>query len=251
MTIRDINEFAFSLAAGERIDIVGRGRYVRHMSGDDVKLATDSGSYITFVAGREYKVAAGDPDFTRIRLHNDGAGAVSGVLMLGFGDVTDNNVVIQDVVATLETPPGTAFMGSQVTGAAASNYSHAQLWNPAGSGVVIEVDRCKVFSNVNGGYNVWDVLSSALATSGNSYAHAKAFGAAPPAPAGELYYERNTSQLVSNWYWMSALDTVAVLSPRDELFIPPVKLDPGYGLVVMNTSVNKDLEVSFQWREVD
>lgn len=125
--------------------------------------------------------------------------------------------------------------------ASASNYTHCQLWNPAASGVVLNVSRLFGFADAGVTALFMRHHNTAL-TQGPGAGVNKFIGGG--ASVGELRYQANSSALGTS-FWKGTGVTLDFTPTRAPLLIPA-----GYGLVVVGDVVNKACTVSFEWSEV-
>lgn len=132
------------------------------------------------------------------------------------------------------------FAGYAYSAASAAKYSHAQVFNPAGSGKNAFVEALLITSYISG-LHIWathNVAASnlmAASTMGNK-------NAAGANSSSKLRYEENAVQL------FTAVHGAAYISANTTLQIPlqtPVCLPPGYGLTVIPSTANAAVAASF------
>lgn len=134
------------------------------------------------------------------------------------------------------TDLGKSYMGYGYQAPVAAQYSHVQLWNPSTSGMNVYVEKMLISLGVAGGifvakYNAaLTALSSSLVSKNTTAA----------ASASQLRTEANAGALYSGI--LCAL-TIPAGTPFMLEFTEPVLLKPGYGLIVLNQTVNRDLAV--------
>lgn len=141
-----------------------------------------------------------------------------------------------------ETDDSEAFFGALSFGAAAGEYAHGQLWNPAASGVNIYLDAANLALSAN------DVLIGGMhnvmmATSVASVANKLNGGAAP---AGQVRQESRVAPPANAQVYKSVLAGTDYYHP----FAPPLKLPPGTGYTWWHGTSSLTLRVAYQWREV-
>lgn len=137
------------------------------------------------------------------------------------------------------------FAGQAIQAAVAGQYSHVQLWNPAGSGKRVLVSRLWV-SNGTGAplsfaarlhnaalTTLLNTVPSKLAGGADSTAELRAQAAPAVIPTSKVY-----ASLIAN-----AGDSPAFFLSE------PIVLVPGYGLVLYAGAVNQTMPASFQLTE--
>lgn len=160
-------------------------------------------------------------------------------LMYSTGDrvVPTNSTTVNGYVNTVDgslsrTLADQAFMGYAGCGAVAAQYSHTQLWNPAGSGKNLFLEAFSLTSTttssfVFGRYNV-QLANAAGAQPCNKY-----FGHVTGSALNR--FANNAAQLISEY--MGSVYCTANL-PSGWTFKEPVLIPPGQGFVLIMNAVN-------------
>lgn len=134
MTNRAAKIYAFQMAAGGTFQVLAEGSYYKLLSvAGDVSVARDGGTDMALEVGQGEK----DAEFKYLTIRD-----LSGALNSGTIVVADNTFVddrVQGLVEVVDgdatrTKAGGMYMATPASAAVAGQLSHAQLWNPAGSG---------------------------------------------------------------------------------------------------------------------
>jgi hypothetical protein len=153
-------------------------------------------------------------------------------------------VAVKEFFNDETTKAGQAFHFGAVVGAGgAVTFQHVQLLNPAGSTVIVYVDRVR-FSNNTGGLDAYHLrqVNAALPTdvgaginkdSGGAAAQAHIRTQAPGALQGTLVEAQS----------------LATAAAGEIVFDPPWRLAAGEGLAIAEAVGNIGLNVAYQWRE--
>jgi len=134
------------------------------------------------------------------------------------------------------TDAGKAFMAYGYQAPVAAQYSHVQLWNPAASGVNVYVEKSLISLGVTGGVFIAR-YNTALTTLSGSLVAKKSSASAS---ASQIRNEANAGALYSG---ILAALTIPAGTPFMLEFTEPVLLPPGYGLIFLNQTANRDLAV--------
>lgn len=135
-----------------------------------------------------------------------------------------------------------SFIGSILVSALASNYSNAQLYNPAGSGKRLALRRIDV-SLGTGGVVQWRINSTALANARTAYSKL-GFGAGG---VGQIRDEQKTTligTLITTFLSPATSTTNINFDPE------PIVLEEGDGIIINPGVVNNSIYVTFQWIEI-
>lgn len=123
----------------------------------------------------------------------------------------------------------------------ASEYTHIQLFNPAGSGVVVFIDRVLVSVSLTSQIRLaW--YNTELANSVGTWFSKDAGGAAGNAI---LRQDSNAGLLGT----LVLAHSVLANTPTDILLGGPIKLDAGEGFLAQIATVNQPLQATFFGRE--
>jgi hypothetical protein len=136
---------------------------------------------------------------------------------------------------------GKAFYGGDAATAAASNYGHVQLINPAASGKVVVVRRAAGLIGVNGAVYLsrW---STAVGSNSTNPANKVEGGAAPSAQV-RTYLNTSITGAVHMVFNLLANQ------PFEFLRFGPVILDQGVGIIIAGGAVNAVVGGNFEWEE--
>lgn len=157
-------------------------------------------------------------------------------------NVDSVNNVVRDDSFRYYTDQQKAFFGWCACGALASNYSHAQLKNPSGSGVSIYLSKVTITLTA-----ISDVFVRRYDTDLSTPQNAMNRDLASASGYGLCKVEQYTSLYGSN---LARL----YVSPAGVLclyeFSNPFKIDPGEGFVLVPSIVNDGIYANFEWVEV-
>ena len=138
---------------------------------------------------------------------------------------------------------GGAFFGANVLGPVASNFSHVQLLNPAGSGKNVIVTTLSVRPT---SADFIELRSYGTALTTNENTTNKLIGGS--AASGQLRTEAHTAR-----YGTLLSETRSENSTLYRLILSeePIVLTPGVGILVVPAVVNVGIEATYEWVEVD
>jgi len=139
---------------------------------------------------------------------------------------------------------GAAFSASNSSAALAGNYSHVQLWNPAGTGKRLIVTEVLLATAVAGSLSLRR-HNVALATLSGAVPMNKRLDAAPVASVAQLRDEQNAAQLGTFAGSVMAAGIASFLWKFSE----PYSVEPGFGLQAVGSAVNEIVRANFQWFE--
>lgn len=172
------------------------------------------------------------------------AATITGRVVVGLGSFEDDRITGEVSVidgAAARSKAGIAYWATDLSGPVAGQYSHVQLWNPAGSGKNVIVSEMGFSCSVAGVVNLRS-YNAALTTLGNVQAPKMVGG---PASVAQARDQTNASILGGT----IASFEVAALSTFSQKLIDPIILPPGQGLVVVGTTVNIVVRASWQYYE--
>lgn len=167
-------------------------------------------------------------------------------MLVGRGVAQDVNNLFSDLNTFRNedyvSNQGLTYSKGEGVGAVGAQYSHVQILNPSGSGVVVLLDRLQV--RCTGGEFVRvNQYDTPLPTAAN-YWLARKLG--DPGGNAEIRVSTNGSVLgsgIDNY----GISTTAPITVADKF---PIILEEGRGLVIVSSIVNVNLYVSFVGREV-
>lgn len=190
-----------------------------------------------------------DIDFDGVIVANSGVGQDVSVQIAGggagsdrvMGEVSVINGEIQRVKAN------NSFIGKVGEAAAAGNYGHVQLWNPAGSLKNLVVNRLSGFINNGGvaiGFSVAKHQAAMATLVGNGYSKMLDGGQG----VGE-FRRQQLASVVGTVIGEAIVPTTMQLA--EFVFSEPVLVPPGYGLMCVSMAPNYSISATFQWNEED
>lgn len=239
---RSARIYDFSLTAGQSKEILAEGSYYRILTSTGaVEVRRDGGSML----GPIYAGQGERAEFKRLQLRDlSGAGNVGLVIIADDSFIDDRITGEVSVIdgGKSRTLAGQAFFGYANGTAAAANYMHAQLWNPAGSGKNVIVKSIGVSCATAQAVQI-RTLASAMTLSGGNAANKRAGG---PSSSAEVRNQVNATILGT-----TPLATILVTANTmfSLTFAEPVVLVPGYGLHTNATVVNTDLPTNYEFIE--
>lgn len=167
-------------------------------------------------------------------------------LLIGNGNLQDINVLFSDTNnfrnEDFVTNQGLSYFKGTTVGAVANQYSHVQVDNPAGSGVVGLIDGFILSSTTSGIVSI--MLSGALLGSFVGAMESLKIGAG----TGDLdvYKENNVAKLGTT------IGNISLLANRPELIFLkfPFELPADQRMSIVHNTVNIDLTVNWLARQV-
>jgi hypothetical protein len=138
---------------------------------------------------------------------------------------------------------GKAFAGGVHVAPVAGAFSFAQIWNPAGSGVLLCVEH--VFASVltaDDHFQGW-VSTAAVGTLTTTYTNLRLGGAAP---VGQMYQGTAIAHPGAGKFQELSLQRNATLHLE---FHSALVIPPGYGYFIDALTANDELLVNWEWRE--
>jgi hypothetical protein len=186
-----------------------------------------------------------DIDFDGVIVTNGSVGQDVSVQIAGGGAGSDRVMGEVSVISgeLVRVKAGMCFVGTGVCGGVAGNYSPVQLWNPAGSGKRVVINRLVTYSTVAGQGLYVGITNSALATVSGNIANKLAGGAVGVA---QLRQANSVSAPASPVY-ISAVQVAG--EAREMGFSEPIILPEGFGAVVWHSNQNAQNVSAFQWIE--
>lgn len=244
-----MTNYPLIIPAGATVSVNTQNNFVYYESASaggvdtSIKVVTDGGNEFILKVGQGARL---QNSFKSLYVSNlMGQGTIIGNLVLSDGDFVDHRVVGTVSVISGElarTDAGIAFFGVTLPGAAAANYSAAQLWNPITSGVALVLTSLTVSSSVASVMQLSTFASAFSQIDGtNPNGTCKKAGAA--VSKAEIRFDRLPALTGSRLHQLSISPN---LSCRLQL-IEPILLAPGYGAHVMQTVPNTDLTVNFEY----
>jgi hypothetical protein len=250
-------DFKVAAAQGSTARVEAPGRFCYYLSGSAGGLSERirvkhpaSGLAVLLMPGQAFELPDGAPVGASSWLveNADGQAAIGGVLVIGSGAFKDNR--LSGVVGVVDggkarTRANQAFWGSAHVPATVSAYGAVQLWNAAGSGKVLIVEKVGV-GLLGGSASPCHVgfLPNGL-PGGVGAGYPKSKLASGSATAAQLITATAAGTLFP---WM-----VDIYAPAtDTKFVPlnePIAVPPGYGLCVDCGTPNQSLSANFEFYE--
>jgi hypothetical protein len=137
-----------------------------------------------------------------------------------------------------------SFVGSGGTGPILAQFSHQQLWNPAGTGRDLVIDTLWLSRGAAGGiFFRWN--QAALAVAGTT-PRSKRLNAAAVATVALSNSENNAAAFGTafNLLYVTAANDAREYRPRK-----PIIVEPGYGFIVAPDVVNVSVQVGYDYWE--
>lgn len=176
-------------------------------------------------------------------------GAVSGEISLGDGDIVDAAVTgtVEVIDSSVNrTLAGQGFNLINFCASVASQYAHAQLFNPVGSGKRVRVDQVVVSVSQAGGVNA-GLVSVPLSAAGlTPNGHSKLSGA--PGSIAQGWRQNSATDLTAGSSLQAFVESVANTSQMIR-FAYPVILLPGYGLTVRPSVLGASINAWYEFVE--
>lgn len=245
-------EIPFTLAAGASLVLpAGSFEFVYLSSvsaGASVRLKGSQVS-IDLVVGR--RVEFGNPTVQPLTLENNGSGSVSGVLLVGSGNVRDSTVVgsVSVIDGGLEVVGSkVAFCVRAFKAAVVGEYSAVQLFNPAGSGKRVILDQYSLGSDVAGAISVAggvaEQSAGTIRSPENCYIGDVSASVCNVWSVSDVeFWTAKPGYFLIAGVTVVADSTFAVVPPR------PFILDENMGLLFFPTAVNAKVESTLFWYE--
>lgn len=243
--------YDINLAVNKTTNIPAEGRYFRYYSGNaggadsSVLVKSDTSALVAILKpGQSIRVPENVKTWHIANYRN--AGTISGIVVIGDGEISDDQVTgtVEVVNGELNrVKAGQCFIGLAASGDVAGQYSASELWNPAGSGKNLIMNKASVMSGVANS-PFWMTKHNAALAGLSALVTSKLLGGA--APVGELRTAANAAMvgsLIGNFGAAGAYDS------RDFPFSEPVIIPPGNGVIFQLALVNSSAWVTFQWNE--
>ncbi len=233
-------QFDFTLAAGQSQALEVSGRFFKYKSGTGViRVRASKGGYIDLLPGQ----GVWNVDFTSLTITDKSGAANVGVLVAGEFDYRDDRITGTVEVISGEKArviAGNSFSGSMGTSADPSFPAMVQIYNPAGSGKNVFVNRIIIGGSAAG---EWIVSSTAtqLATLVGVFPNKKMGGAAS---VSERRREARAALGSTIFDFYCTLNV-----PFDIAMAEPLMVTPGNGIVVYPATVNVPAVANFQFYE--
>lgn len=243
--------FDITIAANQARQLEAPGTYFYFYSGSaggadsTIVLKEDAkGTTVQLKPGQAFRLPAGSRQATRWSIQNfANAGTITGLVVIGDGEITDNRVtgVVEVVDGELQkSKAGQAFSFGVGLGPIAANFCVLELWNPAGSGkrgilsdVLFSSGVASVYALQRTAALAFAAASAPSKSSGGAGSVLRVGGSQVGAVAGT-----NLEQIL----------TSANL-PLPRLFKQPYTVEPGTGILVACNQVNVSMYATIQFTE--
>jgi len=242
--------YDFTLAPNGVREIPCEGTYFRYYSGsaggadESILIKSDTQGVVTILRpGQSIKMPINVKTWRMA--NNKGAGTITGIVVVGDGEIQDSNVagtvsVINGEIARVKA--NQSFMAVELNPAVAGQYGMVQLWNPVASGKRLILNKISVFSQVAAmGYGLFK-YNTALTLQGNA-ASKLSSGALS---SGEMRTGSNVA-LVGNQYANFGL--IGATESKDFPFSEPFVIEPGWSIYLCPAAPNTSAYTTYQWNE--
>ncbi len=242
--------FPLNLAVNGTASLSQVGNYVYYSTGSaggadqSLKVKTDAGDEYILKPGQGFRLDGRNFN-TLLFSNNANAATIVGTVLIADGGFFDNRVAGSVEVidgGKARTLGGGAFMGGVQGGSTAGQYTHVQIWNPAGSGKNVIVESVTYSSGGNGGI----YMRTNAAALGSLLGNGPAKLANGALSAAELRYQ--TLAAFAGGGNMLVLN-LAAGQFSTFTFKEPVVLKPGNGFLVIQTIGGNDVNAAFEWYE--
>ena len=166
------------------------------------------------------------------------SGGNSGVNTI-TGEVTVENLPRSSTADTLN---GSQYIGEGTLAGAAALYAGVQIWNPAGSGKILVVNRADWLASTPANVLLTRMYSTELLT---LYANGRNKNAGGAAGVAKIKTEQLVSPVVGTAVVRIQWPVVEMLKRA------PIVIGEGNGLMATNTVVNDGVYGIFEWEEID
>lgn len=139
-----------------------------------------------------------------------------------------------------------AFIGYNDVGPVAGQYSLTQLWNPAGSGVVVYIDELHVAVTTASGVHLYRNTAD-LSADADDPGRLKDFGGAAASRAAKL--RADSLAAIPGTAGQCARYLALALTDLRIRFEDPIILQEGNGLLIASSIQNNNVNVVAEWRE--
>jgi hypothetical protein len=158
-----------------------------------------------------------------------------------LNDVVSPGITLESDRAEWKFHSGEKLSGNQASlGAVAAQFGKIQLFNPAGSGILVIVDRIEVALGVPDAVAFY-VYNTAFATLANAPVALDTRWVGPPVVQTRTLSDG--TQPGSNWF------SAFVLANALLIYDQPVILAPGTGIYATTITANELIRTSYIWRE--
>lgn len=241
-------QYDFTLLAngGQVLDV--RGKFFKYKSGiGAIRVRTDKGGYVDLLPGQ----GVWNTDYTSLVVQDKSGAANAGVLLAGDFDFHDDRITgTVDVVdgGKARTKSGIAYMVGLAVSATAGNYAAAQLWNPAGSGMNLIVEKISgsMYGSASAIVDIgkttvqlgavgFGIVNKNFGSASTSIALSRVQSTVPtmPAAGGQIMFGLMLNQ------------AQPIIVPLNE----PIVVTPGTGIVVQCEATGAAMFGSFEWFE--
>lgn len=244
--------FDISIAANAARQINAPGRFLRYYSGSAggadesilVRVGGLSGAGgVILKPGQSLKLPAAVDSWYLSNFAN--ASTITGRVVIGMAVLDDDRVTGEVSVINGEVQRvmgGKCFVGLATQAASAGNFSHGQLWNPAGSGKNLILTKITPMVSPAAGIAVQRHNAALTTLIGNGYN--KLLGNA--VSTAELRSQLNAAQIGTNF---ANFGLGTATDSKEVPFSEPIVIPPGFGVIVVPGVVNIAVWPNYQWTE--
>jgi len=247
-----IQYFDFSVGPTQTREIPSEGSYLRYYSGsaggldESILVKSDTGGLVCILKpGQAIKLN----DIVRCwRISNyKQLATITGIVVIGNGELSDSNITSTVQAANGElnnVNAGKCFVAQVPVFANAGNLSIAQLWNPAGSGLSLVLNKILFYTAT--GPTAPGLLShnAALTT---LFGNGKNKKLGSPDSQAQIRTQYSAAQIGTPLIYSGL---VASGEATELVLSEPLIIPPGYGANAALTTVNVTINASFQWSEI-
>ncbi|AXS79858.1 hypothetical protein [Dechloromonas sp. HYN0024] len=245
--------YDFTLAPNQTRELAAEGQYFRYYAGsaggadETILIKSDTGGVQTLLRpGQSIKTPTNCRSWYLSNYKN--AGTIMGFVVVGNGEIQDSQVagtvsIINGELVRVKS--NACFIGAASNAGAAGNYSMTQLWNPAGSGKNLILNKVSLYTVTAAPTGVGLARHNAALATLQGNGTTKFIGAGT-ASVGEL---RNTNAAAIIGTTIGAFSISLANESKDFPFSEPVAIQPGNGIIMWSASLNNNLQTTFQWNE--
>lgn len=206
-----------------------------------------SGLRLILKPGQAFRLPQGQKETAWVMTNYANTATILGSVLVGDGDITDNRLTgTVEVVdgGKSRTLAGGAFSLASAPGAVAGQYTHCGIWNQAGSGKNVIIEKFVVSSSVVGGIN-WGTATGYLGTLGVGSASKKS-GAAVSAG---LQTSGNSASAFPTGFAYLGLIQASANTPYIHELREPIVITPNNGFAIASGALATQLTMTIEFFE--
>ncbi len=244
--------YDFSVPVGGLFTISTSGDYLRYYSGDAggsdttlVVMGVDTAAKLLLKPGQSIRLPKTETQWQI--LNYLGEGTISGFLVIGLGQITDDRITGDVNILSGEvsrTRRGQAYVAyAEILGVAAQ-YSHVQLWNPIGNPKSLFVESAMFNTDMATPVRVSYGAVQLASLYADPYARSKKLGS-----PGSVAERRIESKAAISGTTLFNLYADAINKDNAIRFTQPIMIPPGVGMMMITTTLLASLKGSFEFYE--